>query len=66
MRRLPRHNDFLPWDYIGSSRGMEMYDRPHPLSPGDPWRLSCSVGTLGVRMCITERLEVDVGEEPPV
>ena len=23
-------------------------------------------GTLGVRMCITERLEEDVGEEPPV
>ena len=39
---------------------------PHPLSPGDPLRLSCSVGTLGVWMCITERLEVDVGVEPPV
>ena len=37
---------------------------PHPLSPGDPLRLSYSVGTLGVRMCITERLEKDVLEEP--
>ena len=66
--RLPRHNDLLGLHLLIA--GMEMYYA----SPAEPRRpvaplvfgLSCSVGTLGVRMCITERLEVDVDEEPPV
>ena len=57
---LPRHNDLLGLHRLNV--GMEKYYGAHPLSPGDPWRLSYSVGTLGVRMCITERLEEDVGE----
>ena len=39
-------------DYISSS-WMWKSTTPHPLGPGDSWRLPCSVGSLGVRMCIT-------------
>ena len=66
--RLPRHNDLL-----GLHRhimGMETYyaspsESRRPVAPlvkcGDSW---CS--DVYHWMCITERLEEDVGEEPPV
>ena len=54
--RLPRHNDLL-----GLHRLITGMEKVHSASPAEPRRpvapLSCSVGTLGVRMCITERLE---------
>ena len=65
LRLCISHVTTTYWDYIGSTWVWKS-TTPHPLSPGDPWRLSYSVGTLGVRMCITERLEEDVVEEPPV
>ena len=47
LRLCVSHVTTTYWDYIGSSRVWKG-TTPHPLSPGDPWRLSYSVGTLGV------------------